>query len=109
MIEIFIVALVILLIVQAVTFIKIMRIVRQVNKLLLEVRILFKNSGIYYHPQQNKLIKSNTCQYCRYRLSFIQITEESEKDNFYYKCKKHDKAISLVDTCQQFERDFHPM
>ena len=106
MVEIFIVTLVILFMVQAFTFIKVMRIIKQVSKLLFEVRILFKNSGIYYEAKQNRLIKSNTCQYCRNRLSFIQIADESDRNSFYYICKKHDTQITLSDTCQQFERDF---
>jgi hypothetical protein len=76
------------------------------NKLLFEVRLLFKHSGIFYQPQKNKIIKSNSCQHCIHRISFIQITDEETRDNFYYKCKKHDIEIDLSDSCTQFERDY---
>jgi hypothetical protein len=92
--------------IQAVTFFKIISILRQMNKLLFEVRLLFKHSGIFFQAQKNKVIKSNSCQYCKYRRSFIQLTDEESKDNFYYKCKKHDIEISLSDSCAQFQRDY---
>jgi hypothetical protein len=99
-------ALLILLVIQIVTFVKIGTILKQMNKLLFEVRILFKHSGIFFLPQKNNIIKSNSCQYCKYRMSYIQITDEEKKDNFYYKCKKHDIEISLSDSCAQFHRDY---
>ena len=106
MIDILLIALIVLFAIQVITFFKIVSIIRQMNKLLFEVRLLFKHSGIFYQPQKNKIIKSNSCQYCRYRMSFIQLTDEESKDNFYYKCKKHDIEISLSDSCAQFQRDY---
>jgi hypothetical protein len=106
MIDFLLLALLILFAIQVFTFFKIVSIIRQMNKLLFEVRLLFKHSGIFYQPQKNKIIKSNSCQYCKYRMSFIQLTDEENKDNFYYKCKKHDIEISLSDSCAQFQRDY---
>jgi hypothetical protein len=100
------IALLILFTIQVVTFLKIVVIIKQMNKLLFEVRILFKHSGIFFQPKKNNVIKSNSCQYCKYRMSFIQITDEENRDNFYYKCKKHDVEISLSDSCTQFQRDY---
>jgi len=106
MTDILLLGFIILLIIQIFIFIKFFRIVKQLNKLLFEVRILFKQSGIFFQPQRNKIVKSNSCQYCKFRISFIQINEENDRDNFYYKCNKHDIEVNLSNTCKQFERDF---
>ena len=107
--DIFLIAIVILFIIQIVTFVKVATIVKKMNKLLFEVRILFKQSGIFFQPHKNKVIKSNSCQFCKYRSSFIQISDEINKDNFYYRCQKHDEEISLSDSCGQFERDYRQL
>ncbi len=106
MTDFLLIALLIFFAILVVTFLKIVSIIGQMNKLLFEVRLLFKHSGIFFQPQKNKVIKSNSCQYCKYRRSFIQLTDEESKDNFYYKCKKHDIEISLSDSCAQFQRDY---
>jgi len=106
MIDFLLIALLILFAIQVFTFFKIVSIIRQMNKLLFEVRLLFKHSGIFFQPQKNSVIKSNSCQYCKHRMSFIQLSEEESRDNFYYKCKKHDTEISLSDSCAQFQRDY---
>jgi len=106
MIELFVITLLILVFVQIFTFVKVMRLVSQISKMLLEVRLLFKNSGIYYLPNENRIVKATTCRYCRFRQTFIHLTEQVEQDNFYYLCKKHEKEVALSDRCEQFERDF---
>jgi hypothetical protein len=106
MVDFLLISLLILFAIQVITFLKVVSIIRQMNKLLFEVRLLFKHSGIFFQPQKNNVIKSNSCQYCKHRMSFIQLTEEENKDNFYYKCKKHDIEISLTDSCAQFQRDY---
>ena len=109
MVALFIVTLIILLFIQIITFVKVIRLVRQVSKMLLEIRLLFKNSGIYYVPNQNRVIKAMTCQYCRYRQTYIHISDHIDKENFYYVCKKHEKEISLSDGCEEFDRDFQSL
>ena len=104
--DILLVALILLFLIQVVTFIKVVSIVKQMNKLLFEVRILFKHSGLFFQPERNQVVKSNSCQYCKFRMSFIQLSNENSEDNFYYKCKKHEIEINLSDSCAQFERDF---
>jgi len=106
MTDFLLIALIIFFAIQILSFFKIVAIIKQMNKLLFEVRILFKHSGIFFQPQRNNVVKSNSCQYCKYRMSFIQITDEENRDNFYYKCKKHDIEISLSDSCAQFQRDY---
>ena len=106
MTDFLLIALIVLFIIQVITFIKLVTIMRQMNKLLFEVRILFKHSGIFFLPQSKNVIKSNSCQYCKYRMSFVQLSDEKEQDNFHYKCKMHDIDISLSDSCEQFHRDY---
>lgn len=96
-----------LLIIQAFIFYKISGIINNVNRMLLEVRNISLKMNTAGEPFKNKLITSNSCYYCRYRMSFIQINEsEDNADNFYYKCKKHNLEISLTDSCKQFEEDY---
>jgi len=92
-------------IVQMFTFWKIARIIHQVNKLLFEIRLMFKHSGISYEPKKKAIMEYKICQYCRHRISFIQISDNAESDNFYYKCKKSNIEISLSSSCSEFERD----
>jgi hypothetical protein len=106
MTDILLAAIFVLFVVQVITILKVINIIKQLNWLLFEVRMLFKHSGIFYQPQKNKVVKFNSCQYCKFRMSFIQITDEENKDNFYYKCIKHDVGIELTDSCKQFERDY---
>ena len=89
MTDFLLIALIVLFIIQVITFIKLVTIMRQMNL-----------------PQNNNVIKSNSCQYCKYRMSFVQLSDEKEQDNFYYKCKMHDIDISLSDSCEQFHRDY---
>lgn len=89
------------------TFTKLVQILKQINKLLFEVRIYFKNSGIFYEPRKNNIIRSDTCQYCIHRMSYINITGSTENDDFYYKCRRRNIDILLSDSCDQFERDFN--
>jgi hypothetical protein len=106
MTDFLLISLIILFTIQLLTFFKIVTIIQQINKLLLEVKLLLGNGGIFLQPKKNTIIQSNSCQYCKYRISYIQITNEENKDNFYYKCKNHDIEISLSDSCAQFQRDY---
>ena len=106
MTDILLIILLILFTAQIITFLKVFSIVKQMNKLLFEVRLLFKHSGIMYEPQKDKISKSNSCQHCRYRVSYIELTDEENRDNFYYKCKKHNIEIFLSDSCAHFQRDY---
>lgn len=106
MTDILLIFLVILFVVQIITFVKVFSIVKQMNKLLFEVRLLFRHSGIFYEPRKDKITKSNSCQHCKYRISYIELTDEKNRDNFYYKCKKHNIEIFLTDSCAHFQRDY---
>ena len=101
-----VVSLLVLFIVQIVTFLKVLLIIRHTNRLLFEVRLLFKHSGVQNNDRDSTVLNFKVCQHCKHRLSFIQISNEPASDNFYYKCKKHDIEILLSDTCDQFAREY---
>ncbi len=47
-----------------------------------------------------------TCQFCKYRLSFIHMSDnKGEVENFYYKCQLRNVEVNLDDSCEQFEKD----
>ena len=103
--DILIIGLVALFIIQLFVFYKIVMIVRQFTRLLLEVRLLFRHAGISYEHNTKKIVDLKTCQFCKYRLPYIKISENDTVDDFYHKCKKKDIEINLNDTCNLFERD----
>jgi len=96
---------VVLFVIQILTVGKLFSVVRQMNSLLFEIRILFKSTGVYYVKEKKKVIHIDHCQYCKYRMSFIQVTNEMQNDQFYYRCKLKNVEISLSDSCEKFERD----
>jgi hypothetical protein len=47
-----------------------------------------------------------TCQFCKFRLSFIEMGEEkNEPEDFYYTCQLKNIPITLEDSCESFEND----
>ena len=100
-----IIVLLVLFCIQILTFLKLIQIIKQINKFLFEFRILIKHGSIT-RKAFNALFQKNSCQYCIHRMTFIQITENNVSDNFYYKCKKRDIEIKLTDSCNKFQRDF---
>ena len=96
-----------MIIIQLVYFSKLLTLAKRLNKFLLEIRIYFKNSGIFYNVNDRSIIRNNTCQYCKHRMSYINISNKDDFENFYYRCKKRNIDILLSDSCIQFERDFN--
>ncbi len=93
-------------VIPMIMFVKMMRLTRYINRLLIEVKsVVQRHSSVALDVSPKGMFEFNTCKYCRHRMSFIQITEETALDNFYYKCKLHKKDIALGNTCMQFERD----
>ena len=97
--------LLVLFIIQILTFLKLIQIIKQINKFLFEFRIMMKQGSL---PAKSfsSFYNKNTCQFCKHRLSFIQISDDDITDNFYYKCRKRNIEITLTDTCSKFERDY---
>lgn len=66
----------------------------------------------FFHRSSKSILSDNqeilpqTCQFCRFRLSYIQMGEEkNDSEDFYYKCRLRNIPITLDDSCQHFEVD----
>ncbi len=88
--------------------------------LLLRIRRLLKRVSAYVDSVtrylariDNQTVQSrrreafpSTCQFCRYRLSYINTRDrESEVEDFYYKCRLRNIEVTLDDSCERFETD----
>jgi hypothetical protein len=107
MTEILIIIFTVIIIIQLIYFSKLIAITKRLNKFLLEVRLYFKNSGLFYNVHDQSIMRSNTCQYCKHRMSYINISNEDDFENFYYRCKKQNIDILLSDSCSHFDRDYN--
>jgi hypothetical protein len=96
---------VLLFVIQILTVGKVVALSRQMDGLLFEIRILFKSNGVYYVSEKEEAVKTNNCQHCIYRMSFIQVAEDMQTDQFYYRCRIRNTEVTLSDTCKKFERD----
>jgi hypothetical protein len=94
-----------LTIAQFFVILKLFRSLKTTNRLLTEVRLIFRRAGIYFEPVKKKYIAERSCQFCKYRVTYIQITDDPGSDAFYYRCRKRNLDIRLGDTCDAFERD----
>lgn len=99
---------IILFIVQLFVLYRIFAITNQFTRLLLEIRLLFKHVGISYEPRTKKISDQKICQYCKFRLSFIKMSDNDAADDFYYKCRKKNLEVHLNDSCKYFEWDLTP-
>jgi len=104
--EIILIGFVIFFIVQIVILTRIMFVIRRFSKILFEIRLLFKHSGLSYNSKINVVVKEDICEHCKFRMPYIEMSGEASLDNFYYKCKKRNVEIDLSDTCKFFKRDY---
>jgi len=98
--------LIFLALLQIFSFSKLIQTIKQLTKMLLEIRLLFKKSGIHYDQHINRIIEYKSCQFCRHRMSFIQSGDEEDTEEFYYRCKQRNIEITLHDHCEYFDRDY---
>jgi hypothetical protein len=104
--EIILIGFVLFFIIQIVILTRIVFIIRRFTKILFEIRLIFKHSGLSYEPKINLVIKDDVCEHCKFRMPYIETSGEASLDNFYYKCKKRNVEIDLNDTCKFFKRDY---
>ena len=95
-----------LALIQIFSFLKLIQTLRQMTKMLLEIRLIFKKAGIYYDQHTNRIITHRSCQFCRHRISFIKTGDDEDAEGFYYRCKQRNVEIALHDSCEDFDRDF---
>ena len=104
--EILLIGFVVFFVVQVVILARIVFIIRRFTKILFEIRLIFKRAGLSYDARKEMVIKEDTCEYCKFRMPFLEMSNEASLDNFYYKCKKRNVEIELSDTCKFFKQDY---
>jgi len=107
MIEIILVIVTSLAIAQSIIIFRLIGSLKATNRLLMEVRLLFKRAGVYFEPDKKRYVAEHSCQYCKHRVTYIQITDDLGSDAFYYRCRKRNLEIHLGDTCDAFQRDLN--
>jgi len=98
--------LIFLTVLQIISFSKLIQTMRHMTKMLLEIRLIFKKSGIYYDQHSQRVVAHKTCQFCRHRMSYIKTADDDENEGFYYRCKQRNIEITLDYSCEHFNRDF---
>ena len=97
---------ILLLVLQIYALYRFYKLVRHTGRLLSEIRLILKRSGLYYERIRDKVITRKTCEFCKYRSSFISIDGDSSENDFYYRCQRKNIEISLGDSCEYFLREF---
>lgn len=90
---------IVLLMIQIVALLRMHRFIRYFKNMLLYV-----GSQMGYYKTSSKA-PIQTCQFCKYRQTYIKATVSGRDEDFYYRCKLHHKPVSLSGTCKQFEYD----
>ena len=104
--EIILIGFIVFFIIQIVILTRIVVVIRRFTKILFEIRLIFKHSGLSYDPNKKVVLKEDICEHCKFRMPYIGMSGDSTLDNFYYKCKKRNVEIELSDTCKFFKRDY---
>jgi hypothetical protein len=106
LIYLFLLILMSLVVIQIFSFSKLIQTMRQIIRMLLEIRLIFKKSGIYYDSHAQRIVAHKSCQFCRHRMSYIKTADDEENEGFYYRCKQRNIEITLDYSCEYFDRDF---
>ena len=104
--EIILIGFVIFFVVQLVILSRIVFVIRRFTKILFEIRLIFKHSGLSYDSKKEVVVKEDICEFCKFRMPYLEMSGEASLDNFYHKCKKRNVEIDLSDTCKFFQRDY---
>jgi hypothetical protein len=101
-----VIAVVLLLILQIIMLFRIRGIIKQISFYIESISRFFYRVGISAATNVKKPQAPKTCQFCKFRLSFIHMSEhKGEVEDFYYKCQLRNIEIQLDDTCEQYEKD----
>ncbi len=96
---ILLVAFIILLIVQIIALLRIRHFINYLRNIL--INIGFQMGYAHKKP----FVPAQTCQFCKYRLTYIKAGLSGSEQDFYYSCKLNHKQVSLTDTCSKFVYD----
>jgi len=93
---------------QLLVIIRIKKILQQISFYIESISRFFYRVGISSSLKGKSEVIPKICQNCKYRLSFIHMSEnEAEVEDFYYKCRLRNTEIDLKDSCEQFEPEAH--
>lgn len=93
---------------QLLVILRIKKILQQISFYIESISRFFYRVGISSSLKSKSEIVPKICQNCKYRLSFIHMSEnEAEVEDFYYKCRLRNVEIVLKDSCEQFEPETH--
>lgn len=85
---------------------RVRRILQQLSFYIESISRFFYRVGLAGQVNRAKKDEPHTCQFCKYRLSFIHMSDNSgEVEDFYYKCQLRKIEIKLDESCERFERD----
>lgn len=105
-VAVLIVAVFALFVFQVILLLKIKMILQQISFYIESISRFFYRFGFSTAQKPSKTEIPRTCQYCKYRLSFIHMSEnKGEVEDFYYKCQLRNIEVKLQDSCEQFEQD----
>ncbi|GAB4371283.1 MAG: hypothetical protein Kow0042_13950 [Calditrichia bacterium] len=91
---------------QIILLLRIRTILQQISFYIESISRFFYRVGIASSPIKNKPQIPKTCQYCKFRLSFIHMSERNgEVEDFYYKCQLRNTEVQLNETCERYEKD----
>ena len=93
-------AIIVLLILQIVTLLRIRRFMGHLRKVLAQ---LANRKGYQENLPLPKEL--NNCQFCKHRATYIKTDASGNDDDFYYRCKVNNRKINLTSTCKHFQFD----
>ena len=95
-----------LFIIQLLLLLRIRNILQQISFYIESISRFFYRVGISSAVKKPAPAVPRTCQFCKFRLSFIHMSEnKGEVEDFYYKCQLRNIEVQLDETCEQFEKD----
>ena len=102
--KIIVVALLSIIVVQLLLLLRIRQVLKNMSYYMETLSKFFYRFGGSAATGTQNDVALRTCQYCKYRMSFIHMGEkEKNSEDFYYKCRLRNVDITLKDTCEHFE------
>lgn len=92
-------AFLVLLIIQIVALVRIRQIINKLRAMLNSFHGRGKHTQLANYSQKSL----QSCQFCKFRQTYIKATISGESDDFYYRCKFHHKGVKLNDSCPDFD------
>lgn len=88
--------------IQIFALVRMRQIIMNLRRLIRDIR--------HYRAEKSVKIKRDDdhsfikkCQFCLYRQTFIKASINETSEDFYYRCKYHNRSVILSNSCEQFE------